>query len=1166
MELKRTLGFPSLQGDEAAAERLLIVRYINLKLAALGIRAPSSKTDHELLDMAFDLVQNYRDKLHELNDSRSPPDRRLPDCLNAHFAGEELNGSIDLPRDTLTLDRHGLARELSLPLNKNTIESDIGSSYRVQQGVLHNPKSDRRTTKGVFHIAEGGLPVPADKIAVPKRVYGNMLHAALTPPRALMKLPYTVGSEQEAEVMLSLLLRPVVCPEVPGVLARKTMEVRFFAPGNLACNLDFVESIFGNGGDPFLPENDAGLDIDGWTGHTGCVILAPHLVYARKKEMGLPHWDNATPRQRADGQCWKDPAECYNGGNAFKLVCRTMAGVMVTLIADNYFGYCKKEVKTQISMAANFFGLCEEEHAGGALAFTRHNYGEDLDATRPARRMHMAGHTFAEVARMYSSFIDVLPEGYGVDRTYKNLIYVPENVRVSLREQTVSWEKDGKEQRIKLLLDHVYMMPSGYKVQIEKHPTAPSWRLAGTEAEPTFCHKPCTVSGGGKSELSKSITDAVLYGPIFVADAKKDFELVDFILKKKYNGRFLPKYRRFGDDHTSRSILGQERSLGSVIKLLTPSSIEYTPEYNAWLQSIPNHIFALVFIIKRFHKPEWGEDWASHFSVDNVNGTAGHELKYESRKLVGSYLRVGLMENGSWRTYKLRQDFLPAEKVQMEDDITATVVVPPEWVAAYYNCGAQDGSSRRNSLKLAVNCEYRFFQRPDDASHRGYDKQAEWDMSQPGNFISNFQPLPHEKARDLIEDTVHFEQFTAPMRDLIRRADAAGPGTFFVSSANPRLVNGKPTQNPRYLQVSPTLVHPLRGYLAVVGARLARRLPADAPVIFPVDAVLAGRRNNPPDAKANIRPLAVTNPIHYQELPELFMDFVCSLTGKSPSTTGAGSEGALTKGPFNALQTTADLNNALVSFILTGHDGITTAAGFVGPNVQVNHDISLLIPEVWCRLRPEERDIPKMIEQGYFEKMEDFKSKTTGKLVLASRLGYRITTRFVHTYFGRVFDNPAAVFDEAILKPETQDEKIFEDGVDNIVEAQRRVALQYFEDNTIEDACPPLKALLHIMAHGEWEGKSAAHPEFRKMFSRENLLSSDWYHERLVTKQSRDAAYLKRGIAYLNSFLARPGHTEPIARMNLNERLKKAEEQVESVLSKESLAILVGTFGADPFW
>ena len=105
----------------------------------------------------------------------------------------------------------------------------------------------------------------------------------------------------------------------------------------------------------------------------------------------------------------------------------------------------------------------------------------------------------------------------------------------------------------------------------------------------------------------------------------------------------------------------------------------------------------------------------------------------------------------------------------------------------------------------------------------------------------------------------------------------------------------------------------------------------------PVDCVLLGRRNNPPEAERGIRGLAVYNPIHYQELPELFMDFICSLTGKSPSTTGAGSEGALTaKGPFNALLPITDLNNALVSFILTGLPGFSTAAGHIGPNVQVD--------------------------------------------------------------------------------------------------------------------------------------------------------------------------------------------------------------------------------------
>ena len=115
--------------------------------------------------------------------------------------------------------------------------------------------------------------------------------------------------------------------------------------------------------------------------------------------------------------------------------------------------------------------------------------------------------------------------------------------------------------------------------------------------------------------------------------------------------------------------------------------------------------------------------------------------------------------------------------------------------------------------------------------------------------------------------------------------------------------------------------------------------------------MLAGRRNNPPDPKTGVPPLAVYNPIHYQELPELFMDFICSLTGKSPSTTGFGSEGALTKGPFNALPPVVDINNALVSAILTGYDGFTTAAGYVGPNYRVDHDNSMLVPEIWCRMR-----------------------------------------------------------------------------------------------------------------------------------------------------------------------------------------------------------------------
>src|SRR5690606_10247473 len=201
------------------------------------------------------------------------------------------------------------------------------------------------------------------------------------------------------------------------------------------------------------------------------------------------------------------------------------------------------------------------------------------------------------------------------------------------------------------------------------------------------------------------------------------------------------------------------------------------------------------------------------------------------------------------------------------------------------------------------------------------------------------------------------------------------------------------------------------------------------------------------------------------------------VTGKSPSTTGAGSEGALTKGPFNAIHATADLNNALVAMMLTGYAGFSTAAGWIGPKYRVDHDISLLIPEIWCRLFPEERDPERMIERGELEKVEDFEFE--GQPILASRLGYRITARFVHTYFGRVFDNPAVVFTEDLLRPESQDLATFADGVSNIVEAQKAAAQLYFDDGSVENACPPLRVLLHIMRSGNYEGKTAHDPEIR---------------------------------------------------------------------------------------
>jgi len=1137
-----------LGGGEDPEAMKRFIYYANLKLRDLGLPIFPLQSDPEFADLVSGLMALNRERDRLLAKHLCPADQRIQ-----NFLYDYLQDAVEVPRlpgQTFVLDRHGLARLLSLPPDRDEFSSDIIHSYRVRQGVLHNPKSDRRTTEGIFHVTEGGLPVPADKKAVPKAVFGRLLRAALNPPSELSRLPFTSTQPQSAECFVTLLLRPVVCPEVPGVTPQKTMEIRFFVPGGLVCNLDFVESIFGNAGDPNLPENDAGLDAEHWTGHTGCVVLAPHLNKLTKSQLGLPKWEDATERQRRDGMCWKSPDELYNDGGAFKITARDETGVVVTVISDNYFGYCKKEVKTQISMAANLFGNAEEEHAGGALIFPSYDLAEQIAV--PDLPLEMP-RDFAQAMELLGDAVEVRPEGYGIDCNHRDIFYVPGNARFQLLAQRVKWELDGRTLEIPLRLGHRYVLPCGYKIHMEKPASGRAWRLVGTMAEGTLCHKPCTVSGGGKSEISKPISDAILQGPIFVEDFREDFDVVDDLLRRDYADRYADRARS-GKDH--RLILSPHRSLGSVIKLLTPSS-SFNADYNAWLETIPQHIKELVYVLKRFYRPEWGEHWRENFSVDTVNGMPGNELRFHTRKLVANFLRVGFDAHDSWRTFGLRKDFFPAVKIQMEDDITASTLVPRGRVADLLD--AQ--TAHLPGVKFVRNCEYRLFQRPDDAIHRGYDKQTEVDFAHGGNFFSNYQPLTVEEARAIRDDAIEFFEYTRPMQKLVEGYIEAGRPAFFVSNANPRLVDGRPTKNPRYLQARPDLLDPRGRYLADVGVRLARGLSRSQPVLTPVNAVLAGRRNNPPDKGAGIRPLAVYNPIHHMDLPELFMEFICSMTGKSPSTTGAGSEGALTKGPFNALPPIYDLNSAFVSYAVSGYDGFVTAAGHVGPHARVDHDISLLVPEVWCRMSVGERSPQFLHDHGYLERLQDFDH--AGRKILASRLGSRITNKFVNTFFGRVFNHPHVVLTDDMLRPELQDMEIFVEGMDNVLATQRRVASLYFEDGSIEWACPPLKVLLHIMRDDQWQGKTLEDPEIRAMFTRESVLASDWYRARLEAKQRVDLRLWERHADYLERFLKNPNYSSEADRLGLRGRLDYACGMLREVREPSYVESLRGTTGAE---
>src|SRR5271167_4422228 len=165
-----------------------LIAHINVKLALIGSPPVPIEGDAEFTEIVSAMAGQSREKDRLLGHYLCPVDQRIQTFLYDYLQNVPVT---KLPARTFVLDRPGLARVLSLPLDREEFHSDIISSYRVKQGVLHNPRSDRRTTQGIFHVTEGGLPIPDDKLGVPKITFAKMLALALNPPRELMQLPFT---------------------------------------------------------------------------------------------------------------------------------------------------------------------------------------------------------------------------------------------------------------------------------------------------------------------------------------------------------------------------------------------------------------------------------------------------------------------------------------------------------------------------------------------------------------------------------------------------------------------------------------------------------------------------------------------------------------------------------------------------------------------------------------------------------------------------------------------------------------------------------------------------------------------------------------------------------------------------------------------------------------
>jgi hypothetical protein len=127
------------------------------------------------------------------------------------------------------------------------------------------------------------------------------------------------------------------------------------------------------------------------------------------------------------------------------------------------------------------------------------------------------------------------------------------------------------------------------------------------------------------------------------------------------------------------------------------------------------------------------------------------------------------------------------------------------------------------------------------------------------------------------------------------------------------------------------------------------------------------------------------------------------------------------------------------------------------------------------------------------------------------------------------------------------------------------VARAYFEDGTVSLAVPPLRALLEVMAYGATEEGWTLHsPEFREMFTRAAVLASDWYAERLDSKQAAASARADSGLAAIERFVSTPGNEEPTARLDMPARVTAARAEAQRLAGPQFREWLVGSTGGTP--
>ena len=115
-------------------------QYANLKLTSIGQPTFYGVGDSGFTSLSKTLLASYQEN------HASWLTTFLPATNECRASSQIISRSRPkrvphLPNNTLVLDRHGVARTLSLPAKGDYFSSEIIDSYRIQQGILHNQRA-----------------------------------------------------------------------------------------------------------------------------------------------------------------------------------------------------------------------------------------------------------------------------------------------------------------------------------------------------------------------------------------------------------------------------------------------------------------------------------------------------------------------------------------------------------------------------------------------------------------------------------------------------------------------------------------------------------------------------------------------------------------------------------------------------------------------------------------------------------------------------------------------------------------------------------------------------------------------------------------------------------------------------------------------------------------